>query len=80
MPSSGKTATLKAFTCMICGYTELYADDKGLENIKNGCSAISSNPYQQRILEGKKIIYCHNCGKKIFKTDHLCPDCGTEQK
>jgi predicted nucleic-acid-binding Zn-ribbon protein len=32
--STVRSATLKAFICAGCGYTELYSDRKGLENVE----------------------------------------------
>jgi len=29
-----RTATLRALTCLKCGYSQLYADKKGLKNLK----------------------------------------------
>lgn len=29
-----RTSTLKAYVCLKCGYSELYADEKGLKNLK----------------------------------------------
>ncbi len=32
--SDWRTATYEAYTCMDCGYSEFYPDEKGLENIR----------------------------------------------
>ncbi|MHA1967572.1 MAG: zinc ribbon domain-containing protein [Candidatus Hodarchaeales archaeon] len=32
-----KTASLISFSCVDCGFTELYVDPKGLENINEFC-------------------------------------------
>ena len=30
-----RTATLKCYICLSCGYTELFPDEKGLENLRS---------------------------------------------
>jgi predicted RNA-binding Zn-ribbon protein involved in translation (DUF1610 family) len=63
------TATLESFTCADCGYTELYADDVGLDNIrKNGRFLRNSS-----IEETKSCPYC---GTELRRGVHFCPECG----
>ncbi|MFW9799158.1 MAG: zinc-ribbon domain-containing protein [Candidatus Thorarchaeota archaeon] len=64
------TATLEAYTCAMCGYTEFYADRLGLENIrKDGRFAVSQRE--------PRFAYCTRCGAKIRPGDSICYECGS---
>jgi predicted RNA-binding Zn-ribbon protein involved in translation (DUF1610 family) len=63
------TATLESFTCANCGYTELYSDKRGLENIRQvGRFALAQM--------GSRLAYCTSCGAKIRPGDSMCYECG----
>ncbi|MHA1781337.1 MAG: zinc ribbon domain-containing protein [Candidatus Thorarchaeota archaeon] len=65
-----RTATLLALTCMECGYTELYSDKYGLENIRSvGRVYRSSNP---------PMAKCPHCGAPIHPGETMCKECGYE--
>ena len=67
--SAFHTATLHSFTCVNCGYTELYVDQKGLENIRNK-GHLASTPQ-----EGE-TAHCPVCGAEIVSGTTVCPECG----
>ena len=64
------TATLEAFTCADCGYTELYSDAMGLRNIRNVGRFVLSRPSQP-------TARCRRCGSYIRPGDSFCQECGT---
>ncbi|MHA1136771.1 MAG: hypothetical protein ACTSSE_09805 [Candidatus Thorarchaeota archaeon] len=67
------TATLESLTCTDCGYTELYADRIGLQNIKR------DGRFLQRAAEsssrGEPRI-CAFCGTIVRRDATVCPECG----
>jgi predicted nucleic-acid-binding Zn-ribbon protein len=64
------TATLEAFTCADCGYTEFYSDAMGLRNIRNVGRFVLSRPSQP-------TARCKRCGAYIKPGDSFCQECGT---
>ena len=63
------TATLEALTCIDCGYTELYSDRLGLDNIKKA-GRFLSRP------QGETARTCPFCGTQIRSDATYCPECG----
>jgi predicted nucleic-acid-binding Zn-ribbon protein len=63
------TATLEAITCTDCGYTELYSDKLGLENIRKAGRFISTS---QEIRQSQ----CPYCGTEVHAGTTFCPECG----
>ena len=63
------TATLEALTCTDCGYTELYSDRLGLENVKK-YGRFLSRP------EGESGRVCPYCGTKVRPDATYCQECG----
>lgn len=75
------TATLETFTCLVCGFTEFYADNIGLNNIKRDGRILSQNPFANRVKNiPDSIEYCFACGKPVKRTDNICPSCETKLK
>ncbi len=74
------TATLIAFTCAKCGYTEMYSDSGGLNNIRSSSRWYSremdSGPGYEVVptTRGRK---CAVCGTIIEGNDRYCPECGS---
>lgn len=67
------TATLEAITCTNCGYTELYSDRIGLQNIRRD-GRILQGP-SRSIPRGNPRI-CRFCGTKANPDAIYCPECG----
>ncbi|MFW9925757.1 MAG: zinc ribbon domain-containing protein [Candidatus Thorarchaeota archaeon] len=68
------TATLESFTCADCGYTELYADRIGLNNINDtGRFILGSPPVSQPQTERSNCPYC---GTRLKSGAKSCPECG----
>ncbi|MBE0526871.1 hypothetical protein E4H12_04315 [Candidatus Thorarchaeota archaeon] len=67
------TATLESITCTNCGYTELYSDRLGLENIRKNGRILQRNPHT--IPQGNPRI-CGFCGTKASPDATYCPECG----
>jgi len=63
------TATLEALTCADCGYTELYSDRTGLNNIRKSGRFLSM-PQQTSSRS------CAFCGTKVRADTTYCPECG----
>ena len=63
------TATLETYTCVDCGYTELYVDSIGLENIKTSGRFVLNLPE----MESRSCPYC---GSTVRHGAHFCPECG----
>ncbi len=63
-----RTSTINALTCLECGYTEQYADKKGLENMRK-----YGRPYK---LPGLEDEYCPKCGANFQKGTVKCSKCG----
>ena len=63
------TATLEAYTCADCGYTELYSDNLGLTNIRKAGRFISTS-------QGMGSTHCPYCGTEVRLGTTLCPECG----
>lgn len=63
------SATLEAVTCVDCGYTELYSDSIGLENIRKSGRFISTTQESTR-------THCPYCGTQVRPGATLCPECG----
>jgi len=63
------TAIIEAFTCVDCGYTEMYADEGGLYNIRKVGRFVLNAP----IDETKSCPYC---GTSLLPGAHSCPECG----
>ncbi|MHA1979090.1 MAG: hypothetical protein ACW98I_19455 [Candidatus Hodarchaeales archaeon] len=69
------TATLEAYTCVGCGFTEFYVDDLGRENmIKSG--RFLSSKYERDSFSTKQ--YCSVCNSEIHKNNEYCDSCGTQ--
>ena len=65
----------------MCGFTEFYADNLGLNNMKKAGRILSTNPFQSRINEtSSEIEYCFSCGKPVKRTDNYCQHCETKLK
>lgn len=73
LPGS-KTATLECVTCATCGYTEFYADKKGLENINQVGRFLAEFPSKSQNSSEK---WCPTCGASIYATTTFCSKCGT---
>ncbi len=63
------TATLESFTCTNCGYTELYSDRMGLNNIR------SSGRFRQPVQHAAPKT-CPVCATKVHPSSDRCPECG----
>jgi predicted nucleic-acid-binding Zn-ribbon protein len=63
------TATLETFTCADCGYTEMYSDAMGLENIRRNGRFVLNRQVEER-------RSCPYCGTPIGKGAYYCPECG----
>jgi len=63
------TATLEAYTCADCGYTELYSDRMGLRNVRSQGRFMTS-----RQQPTPKI--CPICATKVHPNADSCPECG----
>lgn len=66
------TATLIAFTCANCGYTEFYSDRIGLDNIRKSGRFILNT--QTRPTRPSK---CSVCGAPVSKDGSYCEECGS---
>ncbi|MHA2352973.1 MAG: hypothetical protein ACXABX_07625 [Candidatus Thorarchaeota archaeon] len=67
------TATLESFTCADCGFTELYADRIGLQNInKSGRFVLDSRPQEQQFTKRT----CPYCGSELRPGSISCHECG----
>lgn len=65
------TATLVAFTCVDCGYTEFYSDRYGLENLRrDGRFRVSQ--------EEVRPTHCSRCGARLSPADSICYECGAQ--
>jgi predicted nucleic-acid-binding Zn-ribbon protein len=65
------TATLVAFTCTNCGYTELYSDSAGLTNLRRDGRFLA---YQQQSTQ----IHCARCGARLRPGEGICYECGAQ--
>jgi len=65
------TATLESITCTNCGYTELYSDRTGLENIKRDGRVLQNIPRSE-----PKI--CPFCGTLSRYDAIACSECGND--
>ncbi|TFG34087.1 zinc-ribbon domain-containing protein [Candidatus Thorarchaeota archaeon] len=63
------TATLEAVTCANCGYTELYSDSLGLENIRKAGRFLSTSQSASR-------TRCPYCETELRSGASFCPECG----
>ncbi len=81
------TATLHAFTCVTCGYTELYADQMGRRNINNSGRFLSKRISQRRSPTSDTTRIrsttvsndvCSTCGALISGDTIFCHDCGSK--
>jgi predicted nucleic-acid-binding Zn-ribbon protein len=63
------TATLEALTCVDCGYTELYSDRLGLQNIKKYGRFLSRQ-------EGETGRVCPFCSAVVSPKATYCSECG----
>ena len=63
------TATLDAYTCANCGYTELYSDRMGLDNIR------SSGRFQTPSYHEPPRA-CPICASKVRPGASRCSECG----
>ncbi len=66
------TATLDAYTCADCGYTEFYVDRMGLKNIKDVGRFLSKRTDRADY----STKWCSSCGSAIPLEEHFCPECG----
>lgn len=71
------TATLQAFTCVNCGYTELYADRMGRDNIKRS-GRFTSRPRTSSRSRLRRDDVCLTCGALISGETIFCHDCGSK--
>lgn len=67
------TATLESLTCTDCGYTEMYADRIGLQNIRRDGRFLprfqkNDSPVDSRV--------CAFCGTITSQDATVCPECG----
>jgi predicted nucleic-acid-binding Zn-ribbon protein len=67
------TATLEAFTCADCGYSEFYADKIGLDNIRANGRFVFSQPRTYHTPEARR---CSHCGAEIPEGSTFCKECG----
>ncbi|TFG33932.1 hypothetical protein EU527_05990 [Candidatus Thorarchaeota archaeon] len=63
------TATLESFTCTECGYSELYCDKQGLENVRKVGRFVSTS-------EDINQSHCPYCGTLIRHGSTFCSECG----
>ena len=63
------SATLEAITCADCGYTELYADRLGLDNLNK------VGRFLDNLVEHESRV-CAYCGTRIRSDAVFCPECG----
>ena len=68
------TATLKAFTCSECGYTEFYSDKMGLQNIRSK-GKFTLNP---RMGVSRVPRRCLSCGAKTRPGSSYCHECAAK--
>lgn len=66
------TATLVALTCANCGYTELYSDRIGLDNIRSSGRFIMHTQARPT-----KPSRCSVCGAPASGEDNYCEECGS---
>jgi predicted nucleic-acid-binding Zn-ribbon protein len=77
-----RTATFDSFTCTNCGYSELYTDSLGLDNLKtDGRKHYVRGDYQNRQMKIGNInanftVTCSNCISPLAEEDVFCPNCG----
>ena len=64
------TATLEALTCIECGYTELYSDALGLQNIRRDGRIFKSKD------ERGTSKRCGYCGAVLLSSETICSKCG----
>ena len=64
------TATLDSYTCGNCGYSEFYADQMGLNNIR------SSGRFLQRTERQSQPTRCPSCLTPLNPGALYCPECG----
>ena len=67
------TATLEALTCADCGYTELYADQLGLQNIRMDGRFLHRTSADVQSSEPR---ICAFCGTRARHDATVCPECG----
>ena len=83
------TATLQAYTCVDCGYTEFFADQMGRQNIENSGRFLSrrragSESEYHTINRGQSKPnsfpkdMCSTCGALITGDTIFCHDCGSK--
>lgn len=81
------TATLEAYSCTDCGYTEFYVDHLGRRNIRSSGRFISrrqATPEEHTINLGtssrinKRDDMCSTCGALITGETLFCHDCGSK--
>ncbi|MHA1975407.1 MAG: hypothetical protein ACW98F_06215 [Candidatus Hodarchaeales archaeon] len=65
---TGRTSRLRSLTCLTCGYTQIYADRKGLQNLRE-----SGKVYEIPDMEN---VYCPQCGARFEKGLRKCSKCG----
>ncbi len=65
------TATLDAYTCGNCGYTEMYSDRMGLDNIRSSGRFLERQPRPQQ-----SSASCPICRTPIRPGMSRCPECG----
>ncbi|TXT56119.1 MAG: hypothetical protein BAJATHORv1_30505 [Candidatus Thorarchaeota archaeon] len=63
------TTTLVALTCINCGYTEFYADEKGLQNLRRDGRMYSTDT------RGTPDM-CARCGTRLSPGSDICSECG----
>ena len=63
------TATLEAFTCAECGYTEIYSDRLGLQNVRK-YGRFLGRP------ESETGRVCPFCSAKVRPDATYCSECG----
>jgi predicted nucleic-acid-binding Zn-ribbon protein len=77
-----RSATFDSLTCTKCGYSELYSDRLGIDNIKrDGRRYHTHKDYNTRNMKIGDIsanfsINCSNCKSYLVEEDVFCPNCG----
>ena len=69
------TATLQAYTCIKCGYTEFYVDALGRNNMKQSGRFLSDSYSSESY---PTIRYCLFCSSKITEKTDYCNTCGAQ--